>query len=259
MTVRVAGVFAHPDDDTYGVGGSLALHPERDLELTVILATSGDAGRIADPSLATRETLGRVREAEALAAWAALGLRPDVRFLRHPDGHLQEVPREQLVAEVLAILQDARPHLVVTFGPDGITGHEDHIAIGAAATAAFGAARAAPGGGPFARLLHVALATGDLERLNERLRERGLEALDTTQPFVPRGVPDATIAVRVDCSSVFARKVDALREHRTQGEMEDIPFDLWPQVLGTETFVQAWPERIPGTPVLADLVEGLSP
>ena len=69
---RVACVFAHPDDDTYGVGGSLALHAEDELELTVILATSGDAGRIADASLATRQTLASVREAEDLASWLAL-------------------------------------------------------------------------------------------------------------------------------------------------------------------------------------------
>ena len=83
---RVACVFAHPDDDTYGVAGSLALHANDELQLTVIMATSGGAGRIADPSLATRETLGRVREAEDVASWRALGFDPDVRFLRHPDG-----------------------------------------------------------------------------------------------------------------------------------------------------------------------------
>ena len=54
MSRRIAGVFAHPDDDTYGVGGSLALHADDpDLRVTVIMTTSGDAGRIAAPSLAT--------------------------------------------------------------------------------------------------------------------------------------------------------------------------------------------------------------
>jgi len=258
VTIRVVGVFAHPDDDTYGIGGSLALHAGTDLELTVVMATSGDAGGIADPSLATRETLGAVREAEDLAAWRALGFEPDVRFLRHPDGGVARVPREQLAAEVLAVLQEARPHLVITFGPDGITGHEDHIAIGAAATEAFHAARSSGGEGPFVRLLHLAIATSDLERLGELLRERGLEPLDPTQPFVPRGVPDDTIGVSVDCAAAYERKVEALRCHKTQGELEDLPFDLWPEILGTEAFVLAWPERAPGDPILADLFEGVS-
>ncbi|HET7236204.1 MAG TPA: PIG-L family deacetylase [Actinomycetota bacterium] len=259
MTQRIVGVFAHPDDDTYGVGGSLALHAGDDIEVTVVMATSGDAGRIADPWLATRETLGRVREAEDLAAWRALGLEPDIRFLRHPDGRLAEVPREELVAEVVAVLEDARPDVVITFGPDGITGHEDHVAIGAAATEAFHAARGRTRERAFARLLHLALPAGQLERLNELLRERGLEPIDPTQPFMPRGVPDADIGVRVDCSSVFDRKLEALRAHRTQGEMEDVPFDLWPQILGVETFSTAWPTRGRADPVLSDVLEGLAP
>lgn len=255
MTLRVAGVFAHPDDDTYGVGGSLGLHAGEDMEITIVMATSGDAGRIADPSLATRETLAAVREAEDVASWRALGLEPDVRFLRHPDGALERVS-STLTDEVRDVLEEARPDVVITFGPDGITGHEDHVAIGAAATEAFHAARSSAEGG-FARLLHLALAERDLERLNERLRERGLEPLDPSQPFVPRGVPDATIAVRVDCSAAYDRKLEALRAHKTQAELEDIPFDLWREILGTESFVLAWPGREPGGPVLDDLFAAL--
>lgn len=259
MTLRVVGVFAHPDDDTYGVGGSLALHPAESVAITVVMATSGEAGHIADPSLATRETLGQVREDEDLASWRALGLEPDVRFLRHGDGRLGDLPRERLAADVLAVLEEVRPHVVITFGPDGITGHEDHVAIGAAATEAFGAARASAGGGTFARLLHLGVPAGTIDRLNELLRERGLEPIDPTQPLVPRGVPDETIGVAVDCSETYDRKLEALRCHKTQAEMEDIPFDLWPEILGTESFVIAWPERASGTPAVSDVFEGLAP
>ncbi len=254
---RVACVFAHPDDDTFGLAGSLALHADDDLELTVILATSGDAGRIADASLATRETLASVREAEDLASWRALGLEPDLRFLRHPDGGLSRMPREPLVAEVRGLLAAAEPEVVVTFGPDGITGHEDHVAIGEVATEAFGALRTSASGSAFSRLLHCAIPQGDLDRFNELLRERGLEPLDPTQPFVPRGVPDGAIGARIDVSSVYDRKVEAIRAHKTQAELDDVPFDLWPEMLSTEAFVVAWPERRPRDPILADLFEGL--
>jgi LmbE family N-acetylglucosaminyl deacetylase len=254
---RVACVFAHPDDDTYGVAGSLALHANDELQLTVIMATSGGAGRIADPSLATRETLGRVREAEDVASWRALGFDPDVRFLRHPDGGLARIPREQLVLEVRDLLEETAPEVVVTFGPDGITGHEDHVAIGAVATEAFQATRTSSGGRAFSRLLHNVVPQSSLDRLNELFRERGLEPMDPTQPFMPRGVPDRTIGVRVDCSSVYERKLEAIRCHKTQAELEDVPFDLWPEMLSTETFAVAWPERRPRDPVLGDLFEGL--
>lgn len=258
MTRRIACVFAHPDDDTYGVGGSLALHAGDDLRITVVLATSGEAGRIADPSLATRETLGRVREQEDLASWNALGLRADVRFLRHPDGGLAEIARGDLAAQVGVILEETEPEVVVTFGPDGVTGHEDHVAVGVAATDAFGGVRGRDSDGAFARLLHVAIPDSDLGRLNVLLRERGLEPMDPTQPFTPRGIPDGAVGVRVDCSTVFGRKLEALRAHKTQSELEDVPFDLWPEILGTESFVIAWPEHEQGAPALSDLFEGLT-
>jgi LmbE family N-acetylglucosaminyl deacetylase len=81
--------------------------------------------------------------------------------------------------------------------------------------------------------------------------------MDPTQPFMPRGVPDSTIGVRVDCSSVYERKLEAIRCHKTQAELEDVPFDLWPEMLSTESFMVAWPERRPRDPVLTDLFEGL--
>jgi N-acetyl-1-D-myo-inositol-2-amino-2-deoxy-alpha-D-glucopyranoside deacetylase len=257
VTTRIACVFAHPDDDTYGVGGTLALHAGSDLEITVVMTTSGEAGQISDPSLATRETLGAVREVEDRASWRALGLEPTIKFLRYPDGAVADVPREDLVAAYLELLLEARPDVLVTFGPDGITGHEDHVAVGLAATEAFHIART-QGGGGFLRLLHNVLSQSRLDRFNELLRARGMETLDPTQPFVPRGVSDARIGVSVDCSTVSDRKLEALRCHRSQSEMEDLPFDLWPAVLGHEDFEIAWPERDGADrPVLRDLFEGL--
>ena len=155
---RVACVFAHPDDDTFGVSGSLALHARDDLELTVILATSGEAGRIADASLATRETLASVREAEDLASWRALGLEPDLRFLRHPDGGLEHDPARarswpRCGALLDAVAPEVRRH---------VRSRRDHRArrttstIGRVATEAFGALRTSASGPAFSRLLHTA-------------------------------------------------------------------------------------------------------
>lgn len=259
MSRRLAGLFAHPDDDAYGIGGTCALHAD-DLALMVVFATSGDAGRIADASLATRRTLGPVREAEAASAYRTLGVAADLRFLRHRDGHVAEVPHEELVARFAEQLQSFRPEVVITFGPDGITAHEDHVAVGHAATEAFHRARARLGEGGPKRLLHTVLSQGALDRLGQDLRSRGLEPPDPTEPFQPRGVADRTIGVRVDCSDVVRGKVEALREHRTQAQdLEELPQDLWPGVLSLETFVIAWPERRPGEPVLQDVFEGLPP
>lgn len=257
MTRRLAAVFAHPDDDTYGVGGTVGLHADAGIEVTAVLATSGEAGRIFDPSLATRQNLGMVREGEDQAAWGELGVKPALHFLRYRDGRLPGVPGDELAGRITELLAAARPQVVVTFGPDGITGHEDHIAIGGAATAGFHRARERSPDEGFARLLYVAIPQSRLDRLNALLRERGGEPLDPTQPFMPRGVPDEMIAVMVDCSPVYQRKLEALRQHKTQGELEDVPYELWPEVLGWEAFVMAWPQRAQGDPVLSDMFEGL--
>jgi LmbE family N-acetylglucosaminyl deacetylase len=103
----------------------------------------------------------------------------------------------------------------------------------------------------------VAIPLWGLDGLYAVLRERGIEPLDRTEPLVPRGVPVVSIAVMVVCSPVYQRKLEALRQHRTQGELEDVPYELWPDVLDREAFVLAWPKPARGEPVLSDVFEGL--
>jgi LmbE family N-acetylglucosaminyl deacetylase len=255
----LAGVYAHPDDDTFGLGGILAKHAN-DVEYTLIAATSGEAGMIADPSLATRENLAKVREAEELEALRRLGVtNPDVHFLRHPDGGLASVPREQLIEEIVAVLAEVRPNVVVTFGPDGITRHEDHIAIGQAGTEAFHQARVRGSGG-LERLFYNAIPQSDLETYYQALAKEGVEVEDRDAPFMPRGVPDHTITARVDARDLFDRKFDALAAHRTQAEdINTLPVGVRQELFGVECFVLAWPPVTnPGGPMLSSLFEGLA-
>jgi LmbE family N-acetylglucosaminyl deacetylase len=260
MGIRLAAVFAHPDDDTYGLGGTLAMDGSS-VDYTLIVATSGEAGVISDPSLATRENLAQVREGEEGEALEVLGVKDAaVHFLRHPDGGLKDVPSDELIERIAEILRSVRPHLVVTFGPEGITKHDDHITVGQAATEAFHRARG-PGGEDraFQRLYYNAIPQSGLEQFWNTLRARGIDVGDPEGPFMPRGVPDQTIAVRVDCREVVRRKIDAIRAHRTQQvELEYLPQDVQPEILGEESFVQAWPPPdLAHEPVLTSLFQGL--
>jgi LmbE family N-acetylglucosaminyl deacetylase len=262
VTVRLAGVFAHPDDDSYVLGGTLLLHPGA-VEPTLVFATSGEAGLIADGTGATRATLGRAREAEQAAFLDAVGYGgAATRFLRHPDYRLPEVPFERLVGEVEAVLLRARPQVVVSFGPDGLTSHHDHVRAGEAAAEAFRRARAADGGGPggaFQRLYQAAYPRSDVDRFYAAVREGGFDYGEEGRLFDLTGVPDDRIAVRVDTRPVAARKWDAILRHRTQlDEHQRIPAPLRWIVLEAECFVQAYPQRRPGGPVAGGLLEGLA-
>jgi len=260
VTFRLVSVFAHPDDDTHGVGGILAME-DGNVDYSVIVASSGEAGEIADPSLATPETLGDVREQEELRSLEVLGVAdPRAHFLRCPDGHVAEAPREELVDRIAEIFAAARPHVVVTFGPEGVTRHADHIAVGQAATEAFHRlqAEARDRNEAFRRLLYVALPQPELDRYWQIQKERGVE-VDPDGPFMPRGVPDHTITVKVDCRSVIDRKLAALAAHRTQAfEDESFPDDLRREAFAWEWFVQAWPPVTePSGPILSSIFEGL--
>jgi LmbE family N-acetylglucosaminyl deacetylase len=255
---RLAAVVAHPDDDTFGVTGTAALHAEDpDFHLTLVLVTSGEKGQIADPSLATPQNLGEVREVEDRASWRALGYVPDRHeFLRFPDGGVADIEVEALINRIADILREERPDVVVTFGPEGVTGHSDHIRVGLATTEAFHRLRT-DGGTGFHRLLHNSLPKSRLAWFNEQLLARDLPAMDPTKPYQPRGVDDELIAIDVNCTAIWRRKLDALREHKTQAQDIQLPDEMTQQLLSWETYVLAWPERVQDSPVMGDVFEGL--
>jgi LmbE family N-acetylglucosaminyl deacetylase len=133
--LRLLGVFAHPDDEVFCAGGTLAAWAEAGCETMVLSATRGEAGQIQDARAATRQTLGQVRERELLAAAVRLGVSR-VTCLGYADGTLAEVEADQLAGDVADAIRAFQPDVVVTFGPDGGYGHPDHIAISAATTRA---------------------------------------------------------------------------------------------------------------------------
>ncbi len=124
MTRTLGAIVAHPDDDAYGIAGLVALHKDDpDFRFFLVHATDGEGGAIAEGSGATPETLGAVRREEDRRAWVVLGQSPyRHEWFGYPDGGLADVPRAELVDKIAKILDEERPDVVVTFGPDGITG-----------------------------------------------------------------------------------------------------------------------------------------
>ncbi len=133
--LRVLGIFAHPDDETVCAGGTLAKYASAGAEVRVVSLTKGGAGEIRDASVATRATLRQARERELAAAGNELGLA-ETKCLDYPDQGLPDIESRILVELISAMLGDFNPEVVITFGPDGFSGHPDHAAVGAAVTAA---------------------------------------------------------------------------------------------------------------------------
>lgn len=133
----IAAVFAHPDDETFSIGGTIAAYALAGVRWDVFCATDGDAGRSA-VDVSSREELASLRRNELISAARLLGVRGDIKTRGHPDGALAQVDADQLIGEIVRFLRESQPEVVITFGPEGApNAHRDHRAISRAATAAF--------------------------------------------------------------------------------------------------------------------------
>jgi LmbE family N-acetylglucosaminyl deacetylase len=256
----LAACVAHPDDESYSTYGSVALHAgDPGFRLCVLHATDGDAGQIAPGIPATLETLGAFRRDEDERAWRAVGRLPDRHdWLDYPDGRLEEVPFDELVLRVADFLSDERPDVVFTFGPDGVTGHPDHIAIGRATDEAFHRVRI-DGGPGLRRLLHGAIPLSLFERQQAWLARQGRRVWDPQRMYHLRGTPDELIGVEVDTRPVSDNVLAGLKEHRSQRQVifDGESDDEWRKTSSRETHVIAWPPPTPGQGRIHDIFQDL--
>ncbi len=122
------GVWAHPDDETYLAAAHMMRAVAAGDRVVCVTATRGELGSPDERRWPSGETLAAVRTAELEDALAALGVR-EHHWLDHPDGGCADVSPEVGAAQILQQLQEVRPATVLTFGPDGVTGHPDHRAV----------------------------------------------------------------------------------------------------------------------------------
>ena len=250
----IVAVVAHPDDESLIAGGTLLLAGAAGAETGVVSLTRGEHGPIANPALATRARLGNVREAELRAAGRVLGCSWVV-CLRNEDGALSDLDHDAAAAALAALLRPHRPSAVLTFGEDGLYGHDDHVAT-----------------------QHI---VGIAVELLEEFESRSicLYAAAWSQETMPAlvaaasaagfavdlwgidaaafGSPDAAPTVVLDVRAVLAQKLAALRAHRTQLDRDHLlarlPEELAQRLLATEPWrlVERGDEQVD---VLAELL-----
>lgn len=134
--MKILGIFAHPDDETILIGGTLALLADRGSEVTILSATRGEGGELGEPPLTRRQSLGKVREQELRCAVRALGGK-DVKFLGYEDPTIKEGQEglafdanfETLSEQIRMELMQSKPDVILTHGSNGEYGHPAHILV----------------------------------------------------------------------------------------------------------------------------------
>jgi LmbE family N-acetylglucosaminyl deacetylase len=129
--------MAHPDDESMGCGGVILRHSRAGVPVNLICATRGEAGWSGKPRGAKKEDLAQIRTEELREAAAALAIS-GVELWDYPDGGVDRIGRQEITNRIWEQISRLRPRAVVGWGPDGVYGHPDHIAMGACTDSAVG-------------------------------------------------------------------------------------------------------------------------
>jgi LmbE family N-acetylglucosaminyl deacetylase len=222
----VLGVWAHPDDEAYLSAGLMGALRDAGHRVVVATATYGEQG--ASEASLPPEELTVIRQDELRTSLALVGVL-EHRWLGYRDGECADA--DGGVAAVAQVIAEVKPDTILTFGPDGMTGHSDHRAISDWTTAAWRAS------GAQARLLYATLTPGFHEEwgaLNDRL---GLWSWGS-----PPVTPDAELALYVVLAEAdLDRKINAVLAHASQttGLMAEVGADTFRRWWSAEAFVAA--------------------
>jgi LmbE family N-acetylglucosaminyl deacetylase len=266
-------VLAHPDDESLGVGGTLAKYAAEGVDVFLVTATRGDGGRFrghrcGDERHPGSLALGHIRETELRAAAAALGVR-EVSLLEYHDQHLDRADPREAVERVATHLRRVCPDVVVTFGPDGGYGHPDHIAISQFTTAAIVAAADAAfladqKGAParphtVSKLYYLAWPQATWAAY-----EAAVRTLSATVDGVERRAapwPDWAITTVIDTSTMWPTVWRAVSCHESQlaayERLRDLPPEHHRTLWGRQSFYRAFSVVNGGRARETDLFEGV--
>ena len=241
---RLMGVFAHPDDEGQ-IAGIMAKYVSHGAEAFLACATRGEMGMPNDLSLLGGGTMAQLREAELRCACKVLGVK-NIRFLNYREGSFHTADPDEVIRKIAEVIRQFGPQIVITFGPEGVYGHRDHIAISRWVTSAFCAIqqRKPSQGLQFPRRLYY---TAYPRSLFDRLRSQGIECAIELDGTIHRisGVPDKKITTVIDVADFQDRKREAFLCHRSQLQRGDFRWRIMEgklmELLATERLVRAFP------------------
>jgi LmbE family N-acetylglucosaminyl deacetylase len=257
------GAYAHPDDEQ-GVSGLMRKYASEGVDVTLVCATRGEAGEIAPGVDATPENLGQVREEELRCAAEKIGVN-NVYFLNYRDSGMMGTPENnhpqclwqanviQVAENLVRLIRRHKPHVILTFDPNGGYGHPDHIKIHQAATIAYyvaGDARIFPeqildglAAWTPSKLYWGAFPRSRFAKYAEMAEQQGVEIPTPMREFLKRGLPDEVITTRIDVANYVDLKLNALYCHASQMNPNSIFAKIPPEIrregLMTETLIRA--------------------
>jgi N-acetyl-1-D-myo-inositol-2-amino-2-deoxy-alpha-D-glucopyranoside deacetylase len=252
-------VHAHPDDEVFSTGGTLARYAEEGARVVVVYGTRGESGEIHHPDLDPAEAvnqLGEIREREVREAAAILGVT-DVFFLGYRDSGMKDTEDnkkpeafmnatlDEATARLTAIIRETQPQVMVTYDEDGGYGHPDHIMANRVTVAAFEATKGEAWGPE--KLYFAARSREGFKRQVEGMRALGIEFpwIKADFNFDEYGSPDDEITAHIDVARYAGLKQQALAVHRTQIPADFFYLRVPPEVLashaGIEYFLRVEP------------------
>lgn len=266
--LRLLAVLAHPDDESLGLGGTLARYAAEGVETHLLTATRGERGRyFTNENRPSDEEVGRVREAEVRAAASELGIAR-VEVLGYPDGGLDRVDPADPLRRITRHIREVRPQVVVTFDPFGAYGHPDHIAISQLATAAsIAAASPAFSGAGFggtephavSKLYYLAWGPESWAAY-----EMAFRRLTSRVDGVERAVspwPEWSLTTRIDAREHWSAVWRAVQRHETQlaiyARLGELTAEQHEALWGRQSFYRAFSTVSGGREVETDLFEGV--
>lgn len=267
---RLLAVLAHPDDESFGIGGTLAFYAWCGAAVHLVCATRGDVGHATPELLRGYASLAERREAELRCAAEQLGLTsveilgyrdsgmPGTPDNVHPQA-LAAAPIDEVAARVTRAIRRTRPQVVVTFDPIGGYRHPDHIAIHRATVQAFHAAgnpAAYPGDLPPYQPQKLYFSTFSRRMLRFFVRVMPLFGKDPRRFGRNQDVDLLSLAKEefpvhawIDIAAVEQRKIAAIACHRSQTEGPSLALGIFGWMMrklaGRETFMRAYPEPEP--------------
>jgi LmbE family N-acetylglucosaminyl deacetylase len=204
----ILGVWAHPDDEAYLSAGLMARAVDAGRRVVCVTATAGEAG-FPDDDRRSEEARMAVRRAEMAASLAEIGVR-EHHWLGYRDGGCADISDVEAVEAICEIAAGAQPDTLLTFGPAGMTGHSDHVAVCRWSTLACQRLSSPP------RLLY---ATKSPEWTQQFFRQAAPSDIMMVDDMTPEAVPTSDMAVWLDCDDdLLDRKVRALRAQQSQIE-----------------------------------------